>query len=102
MPKFVASTTLQETKWKATLLESEVAEGVSKPKESQNLLIYGSAKLVQSLMQHGLIDVYRLVVLGQRLRLFVEKSTTTGFAQKVHNDVRTCGFPNNQHRCGHP
>ncbi len=91
MPKFVASTTLQETEWKATLIESEVAEGVSKPKESQNLLIYGSAKLVQSLMQHGLIDVYRLmvhtVVLGQRLRLFVEKSTTTGFAQKVHKEL---------------
>ncbi len=83
MPKFVASTTLKETEWNATLIEGDVAEGVAKLKEQPggDLLIYGSGKLVQSLMRHNLIDVYRLmvypVVLGNGQRLFIDDSKAT-------------------------
>jgi dihydrofolate reductase len=65
MPKFVASTTLQEPlEWNSTLLTGDVAEEVRKlrQKPGQDLLIYGSGELVDTLMQHGLIDVYRLML----------------------------------------
>ena len=65
MPKFVASTTLQEPlEWNSTLLKGDVAEAVRKlrQKPGQDLLIYGSGELVDTLMQHGLIDVYRLML----------------------------------------
>jgi dihydrofolate reductase len=64
LPKFVASTTLREPlEWNATLLGRDVAKEVRELKENdQNLLIYGSGTLVDSLMQHNLIDVYRLML----------------------------------------
>lgn len=80
MPKFVASTTLQETEWNATLIEGDVVEEVAQLKQQsgQDLLIYGSGKLVRSLMPHNLIDEYRLMVcpiaLGSGQRLFADNS----------------------------
>ncbi len=76
LPKFVASRTLHDLEWNATLIKGDVAEEVLKLKNlpGQHLLIYGSGVLVQYLMQHNLIDEYRLtiypVVLGQGKRLF--------------------------------
>ena len=76
MPKHVASTTLEAAEWNASLIKTDVAEEVSRLKQQpgQNLLIYGSGQLVQTLMQHNLIDEYRLlvypVVLGSGKRLF--------------------------------
>ncbi len=80
MPKFVASTTLQETEWNATLIEGDVVEEVAQLKQQsgQDRLIYGSGKLVRSLMPHNLIDEYRLMVcpiaLGSGQRLFADNS----------------------------
>jgi dihydrofolate reductase len=64
LPKFVASTTVREPlEWNATLLGRDVAKEVRELKENdQNLLIYGSGTLVDSLMPHNLIDVYRLML----------------------------------------
>ena len=65
MPKFVASTTLEEPlEWNATLLKGDVVEEVQTLKEQpgRDLLIYGSGALVDTLMQHNLIDVYRLML----------------------------------------
>jgi dihydrofolate reductase len=77
MPKFVASTTLQEPlEWNATLLTGDLAEEVAKLKQQpgQGILIYGSGELVHTLMQHNLIDVYRVMlyplVLGRGKRFF--------------------------------
>jgi dihydrofolate reductase len=77
LPKFVASTTLNEPlEWNATLLEGDVAEAVRQLKQQpgQDILIYGSGELVNTLMRHGLIDEYRLmvhpVILGAGKRLF--------------------------------
>lgn len=80
MPKHVASRTLKGTEWNATLITGEVPEQVAKLKQQsrQNLLIYGSGALLNTLLQHHLIDQYRLmiypVVLGQGKRLFREAS----------------------------
>lgn len=80
MPKYVASRTLKDAKWNATVLTGEVPEVVAKLKErpDQNLLLYGSSALLNTLLEYDLIDQYRLmiypVVLGQGKLLFGEAS----------------------------
>jgi dihydrofolate reductase len=77
IPKLVASTTLEEPlEWSASLIKGDVPEAVSKLKREpgQDILMYGSAELMQTLMDHGLIDEYRIwvhpLVLGSGKRLF--------------------------------
>ena len=76
LPKFVASTTLTETAWNASVLPSDVAAEVSalKRQPGQEILVFGSADLVHTLMPHDLVDEYRLmvfpVVVGGGKRLF--------------------------------
>lgn len=76
LPKYVASRTLQTAEWNARIIQGEVATEVSRLRQEpgQNLLIFGSAQLVEYLRQHQLIDTYRLmvfpVVLGTGKRLF--------------------------------
>ena len=77
MPKVVVSTTLQTLDWNnSSLIQGNVAGEVSKLKQQpgQDILIYGSGALANSLMRHGLIDEYRLLVypliLGKGKRLF--------------------------------
>ena len=84
LPKYVVSKTLEEVKWNnSRLIQGNVAEEVAKLKQQpgQDILIAGSGKLVQTLMQHDLIDDYRLlvypVVLGSGKRLFQDGSKTT-------------------------
>jgi len=64
LPKHVASRTLKTAEWNATIIEGNVPEAVSKLKRTPggDLLIYGSADLVQTLGSHDLIDEYRLMV----------------------------------------
>lgn len=77
-PKYVVSTTLQEPLgWNnSTLIKGSVAEGVSRLKQEpgKDILVFGSGELVNTLMEHDLIDEYRLmvfpVVLGSGKRLF--------------------------------
>lgn len=79
-PKHVVSTTLQEPlAWNnSSLLEGDVAEGVAalKERDGKDILVFGSADLVNTLMQHDLIDELRLmvfpVVVGRGKRLFAE------------------------------
>ena len=84
LPKVVVSTTLVEVGWNnAKVIKGNIAEEVSKLKQQpgQDVLIAGSGALVHTLMQHGLIDEYRLlvypVVLGSGKRLFTDGSKTT-------------------------
>ena len=77
LPKYVVSTTLEEVKWNnSKLIKGNVQGEVSRLKEQpgQDILIFGSADLVNSLMPLGLIDEYRLmihpVVVGSGKRLF--------------------------------
>lgn len=76
LPKYVVSSTLSETTWNATLLGGDLAEELRRLKreDGQDILVFGSGQLVQTLHKRGLIDEYRLmvfpVVLGSGQRLF--------------------------------
>lgn len=78
MPKYVASRTLKAPlPWmNSTLLEGDAVEAVAKLKKQmdEDLLIFGSGELVQSLMPGNAVDVYMLLihplVLGSGRRLF--------------------------------
>src|SRR5919201_831564 len=79
MPKYVVSTTLEDPEWNnSTVIKDNVAEEVAKLKDelSGDILVNGSAQLVQTLMEHDLVDEHRLmvfpVVLGEGRRLFGE------------------------------
>jgi dihydrofolate reductase/alpha-beta hydrolase superfamily lysophospholipase len=79
-PKYVVSTTLEEPlEWNnSTLIKENVAEAVSnlKRQPGKDILIFGSGNLVNTLMQHDLIDEYRLMIflinVGSGQRLFVD------------------------------
>jgi dihydrofolate reductase len=84
LPKFVVSTTLNQVDWNnSKLIKSNVAEELARLKQQpgQGILIYGSGQLVNSLMPHGLIDEYRLMVyplvVGSGKRLFRDGRDTT-------------------------
>jgi dihydrofolate reductase len=65
MAKYVASTTLKDLAWENShLIEGDVAEGVAKLKQQpgQDLVLYGCHDLMHSLVEHDLIDEYRLLV----------------------------------------
>jgi dihydrofolate reductase len=78
MPKYVVSSTLDELEWNnSTLIKGDVAEAVAKLKQDGgDVLVAGSRTLVHALMEHDLVDEYRLmvfpVVLGSGKRLFPE------------------------------
>jgi dihydrofolate reductase len=65
MTKYVASTTLKDLKWENShLIEGDVAEGVAKLKQQsgQDLVMYGCRDLMHCLLEHDLIDEYRILV----------------------------------------
>jgi dihydrofolate reductase len=79
MPKYVVSSTLDEGEWNnSTVLRGDVAEEAAKLKQDLDgvILVAGSAQLVQTLIEHGLVDELRLMVfpvlLGSGKRLFGE------------------------------
>jgi len=81
MPKFVVSTTVHDPEWNnSTVIDDDIAGAVSKLKQELDgdILVNGSVQLVQTLMEHGLIDEYRLMVfptvLGAGKRLFGDTS----------------------------
>jgi len=81
MPKYVVSSTLEEPEWNnSTVLKGDVAEEVAKLRQEQDgdIVVHGSARLVQTLIEHDLVDEFRLmvypVVLGSGKRLFGETS----------------------------
>jgi dihydrofolate reductase len=103
LPKFVASRTLEQTSWQGSeLLKGDLATEVAelKRRPGRELQVHGSGGLAQTLMQHDLIDEYRLltypVVLGKGKRLFADgakpaalnltdhKTTSTGVSIDVY------------------
>lgn len=87
MPKFVVSTTLENPEWNnTTVLEGDLAEEVDKLKKrfSGDVLVAGSAQLVQSLLARDLVDELHLmvfpVVLGKGKRLFADAADMTSLS----------------------
>jgi dihydrofolate reductase len=80
-PKYVASTTLREPlPWpNSTVLRGDVPSAVAELKEHTSLTIMGSGTLIASLLPHGSIDEYLLMihplVLGSGRRLFPADGT---------------------------
>ncbi len=77
MPKYVASRSLKEVAWNnSTLIEGDVAKAVAALKEQpgNEIQVSGSGDLIQTLIEHDLVDEYRLwifpLVLGDGKRLF--------------------------------
>lgn len=77
-PKYLASATLTEPLgWQnSTLLQGDVAQAVAalKREEGGDLLVVGSTELVRTLIEHDLVDEFRLiidpVIVGGGKRLF--------------------------------
>jgi dihydrofolate reductase len=81
MPKYVVSSTLENPEWNnTTVLKGDPVEEVSKLRQRPggDIVVHGSAQLVQTLLEHDLVDELRLmiypVVLGTGKRLFGETS----------------------------
>ena len=84
-PKYVVSTTLDRAEWQnSALIRDDVVGQLRRLKEEDGpeLQVHGSANLIQTLLQHDLIDTFRLwifpVVLGKGKRLFAEGTTPAG------------------------
>ena len=79
MPKYVVSSTLDSAEWKnSTVLRGDPVERVRTLKEQIDgtIIVFGSGRLVHTLIQHDLVDELRLmvhpVVVGSGKRLFRE------------------------------
>lgn len=80
--KYVVSTTLVKAEWNnSELIKDNIVEEITKLKQldGKDIIVHGSATLVQTLIQHDLVDSYRLLVyplvLGKGKRLFKEGTT---------------------------
>jgi dihydrofolate reductase len=84
MPKYVASRTLKEPlTWNATLIKGGVVEAIKKLKHEpgKGLLQYGVGELTHTMLQHGLVDEFRILVFpftfGEGPRMFEHMGINT-------------------------
>jgi dihydrofolate reductase len=95
MPKYVISSTLRNPEWNnSTVLGGDVADEVAKLRQRRDgdIVVHGSAQLVQTLVEHDLVDELRLMVfpvlVGAGKRLF---GATSGKKPLRLADSRTVG-----------
>lgn len=81
MPKYVVSTTLTRPAWHNThIITGDIVREVAKLRKDlrSDIVVHGSARLAQTLIEHDLVDELRLMVfpvlLGAGKRLFGEIS----------------------------
>jgi dihydrofolate reductase len=84
--KYVASTTLAEHEWKnSVFLKDDIVEEIKKLKEQDgpDIQVYGSGNLIQTLLEHDLVDELWLkifpVTLGNGKRLFDKGTIPAAF-----------------------
>ena len=83
-PKYVASRTLDRATWKGTTIIRDVPAEVRKLKgEGEGeIQVHGSGDLIQTLLEHSLVDEFRLwispIVLGKGKRLFGKGTIPAG------------------------
>jgi dihydrofolate reductase len=104
--KHVASKTLTELEWEnSKLIEGEVSEGVRalKQEDGPELQVHGSANLIQTLLEHALIDEFRLwtfpLVLGKGKRLF-DGGTVPAGLELASSQVSSTGVITATYRSG--
>jgi len=95
--KYVTSNTLTALEWQpSVLLNGDVAGKITRLKQQQgpDLHVYGSAALLQTLMQHDLVDAFWLkihpITLGSGKRLFAEGVIPAAF-KVLQNQVTSKG-----------
>ena len=95
--KYVASRSRPTLEWeRSILIEGDAAEGIAALKrgDGPELQVHGSGDLLQTLIRHDLIDVYRLwifpVVVGSGKRLFADGTIPAGL-KLVESTVSTTG-----------
>jgi dihydrofolate reductase len=95
--KHVASKTLERVDWSnSTLIPGDVADYVAELKEQDGpeIQVHGSPGLIQTLLEHDLVDQYRIwifpVVLGSGKRLFGEGTVPAGL-KLVDSQVSNSG-----------
>ena len=81
MPKYVVSSTLDNPEWNnSTVIGLDDLSGL-RDRHEGDILVNGSAQLVQALVARGLVDEYRLmvfpVILGSGKKLFADGVDTT-------------------------
>lgn len=83
--KYVASTTLKSLDWQnSQLIEGDVPDGIRRLKEEDGpeLQVHGSTGLIQTLLEHGLVDEFRVwifpVLIGSGKRLFGDGTVPAG------------------------
>lgn len=107
--KYVVSNTLDKAEWNNSQIISgsitNIIKEINKLKQGDgtNITVHGSATLAQTLIQHNLVDVIRLlvypVVVGDGIRLFKEgmsatfklveaKSFSSGVAALIYEPAR--------------
>jgi dihydrofolate reductase len=97
-PKYVASTTLNEPlEWEnSSVLQGDIAEAVRalKQEDGDDLHVIGSTQLVRTLIEHELVDEFRLmidpVVLGGGKHLFLDDGALRSL-RLVDSQVTTTG-----------
>jgi dihydrofolate reductase len=63
MPKYVVSRSLKQAEWNnSSVIADDIFERIRELKQEQNLLVWGSPTLVQSLIDNDLVDEYVLLV----------------------------------------
>jgi dihydrofolate reductase len=83
--KYVASTTLTNPAWEKTIILRDVVEEVKQLKEAEGpeLQVHGSGQLIQTLLQHDLVDELWLkifpVTLGSGKRFFAAGTIPASF-----------------------
>jgi dihydrofolate reductase len=104
--KHVASTTLTQLEWEnSKLIEGEVPDGVRalKQQDGPELQVHGSANLIQTLLEHGLIDEFRVwtfpLVLGKGKRLF-DGGTVPAGLELASSQVSSTGVTMATYRTG--
>jgi dihydrofolate reductase len=104
VPKYVASATLKTVEWNnSALLEGDVPGAVAALKGSRNgeIQVHGSYGLLQTLIEHDLIDEYRLwtfpVLLGSGKRLF-DAGTIPAGLELIDSTTSSTGVVINRYR----
>lgn len=98
LPKHVVSSTLRDPAWQHTrvIAPTDLVATVTelKAREGGELQVHGSATLLQTLIEHRLVDAFHVwtfpVVLGEGKRLFGEGTVPTGMAH-VGTEVTGAG-----------